>query len=364
MSLSLLKIWSFPLDVAIASLKQLTDSGFKIRTNSESIHIQIISALTGTHHDFLPDLDNEIIADDLFLKLLEKAEHNDLNHDDIFIKAIQESDNTDLKRILYEQEKIKREAKEAEYAKRQTLLENTYNEKPDDICPLDAHDESNFYFTDPTTGEKVLLKAHHLFQYRQHCFDIDTIFRYINEGGHVPLEPDYIRRFFDKNGAIDMSDLGLTSEVLSRKVYHSDVRVMYLNNNNITTLRDSHLPSTLNILSINNNPLKGGYFLNSVTPKLTMLSMKDCNLDKVDCSYLPQSLKILNLSNNSNLTSLHSLSNMRNLQRLDIRNTGIKTIDWSKFHTLDPKKTMILMCDEGIHFKKSKPDWIIVKYVE
>lgn len=361
MSLSILKIWNFSEDVAKASLKQLLDAGFVIKTDSNNTYIQIFSALTGQRHTFLDELNNDIISDKFFLNCLEKAEADGLSQDDILIRAIQESDNKDLKRIMEHHAKAKQEEIES---KRKSLLEDTYNDDPKDICTLDLHDESNFYFIDPVSGEKKLLEAHHLFHYREHCYDIDTIYRYINAGGNVHLDADYIKKFFNKNGSIDLSGMKLTSEELKKKTFHQNVHVMYLDNNNLTTLRDTHLPKTLTTLSVNNNPLKGGYFLNVETPKLLILSMRECGFDKIDCEYLPQSLNILDVSNNKKLTELHSLKNMRNLRKLDIRNTNIKKLDWSKFMTIDPKKKLIVMCDNDVTFKKVKPDWIDLKISE
>lgn len=359
MSISLVQIWSLSEEVAKDSLKQLLDRGYTVKTSSENIYIQIVSALTGTNHQILTKLNNELISDTFFLHCLEKAEEEGLNKDDILVKAVQDAKNSDLKRIVLHQEKIKNELKEKEQV---SLLENTYDVDLEETCPFNENDKSRFYFNDPKTGESKLLNAHHIFQYKQHCYDIDTVFHFINEGGNVPLDSDYIRRFFNKNGSIDMSGIGLTSNQLRMKVYHSGVRVMYLDNNSIDSLIDTHLPETLEILSVNNNPLKGSYFLNKETPKLLILSMQDCNFDKIDCQYLPQSLKILNVSNNKNLVGLYSLSNMRNLKRLDVRNTNIKKIDWSHFKTVDPKKKMVVLCDRDVNFKKVKPDWIELRY--
>lgn len=356
MSLSLLKIWTFPDEVAIASLNQLLEAGYKVNTSSKIINIKIISALTGNRYPFFDDITNEIISDNFFLKRLEKAEIDGLPHDSILVRAIQESDNNDLKRILILQEKARIE----EESKRQTLLENTYDEKLEDICQMNQHDGSNFYFNDPITGEKKLLEANKIFQYKDKCFDIDTIYKYVNEGGIINLDADYVKRFFNRFGVVDFNGLQLTTESLKKKTYHSDVRTLRLDNNNITSLRDTNLPKSITTLSVNNNPLKGGYFLNVEIPGLLFLSMKDCGFDKIDCEYLPQSLNILEISNNTKLTELHSLKNMRNLRKLDIRNTGIKKIDWTKFVTSDPKKKLIIYCDRNINFKKTKPDWIEV----
>lgn len=350
MSLSLIEIWNFSKDTADASLKQLTDAGYQIKTKSENVYIQIISALTSYRHSFFDDINNEIVADNFFLRMLEDAEKDGLSHFDILIRGLQRSDNGDLKRVLKLQEKVKRT----------TLLENTYESKPEEICTMDSNDGSNFYFTNPKTGKKELLKAHHLFQYQNHCFDIDTIFKYVNEGGKIKLDSDYVKRFFNRFGVVDFSGTKLTTEGLRKKTYHEGVRTLNLNNNNITSLRDTHIPKTVTMLTVDNNPLRGNYFLNEETPNLMFLSMKDCGLDKIDFEYLPQSLTVLELNNNPKLTNLHSLRILRNLRKLDIRKTGIKKIDWSKFVTLNPDKQLTVYCDSDVQFKKNKPDWITV----
>lgn len=360
MSLSLIKIWTFPIEVAEASLQQLVDKNYKIKTTSENSYIQIVSALTGQRHDFLDEMNNEIIADNFFLRRLEKAEQDGLSHDDILIRAIQESDNGDLKRIIKLQEKARLEEEDS---KRLTLLENTYNEKIEDICPTNPHDSSGFYSTDPKTGEKYLLKAHHIFQYKEHCFDIDTIYRYVSDGGIIHLDADYVKRFFNKHGVVDFSGMKLTNESLKKKTYHEGVRTLKLDNNSITSLSNAHIPKTVTFLSVNNNPLKGGYHLKDETPNLSFLSMKDCDLVKVDFSYLPNSLTVVELNNNNQLIDIHMMKNMTNLRKLDIRNTGIKEINWDRFGKFDSREKLVLFCDEKIRFKHNRPDWIEVHHM-
>lgn len=357
MELSLLKIWNFTEELANASLNQLLKAGYNVNTMSQDIHIKIISALTGYEHDFFNELNNEIIADDSFLKSLENAEEEGMSHDDIFIKAIQESHNSNLKRIAKLQEKAKLAEEEAN---RKTLLEDTYDEKLEDICKMNYHDDSNFYFDDPYTGEKILLKPHHIFQYRDYCMDIDTVYRYILAGGSVSLEDDYISKIFAKSGNVDYSNKGLTNEMLKRKTYHENIRLLNFNGNKIDSLQGVHLPESIVMLFIDKNPLKECELLGFNLPNLVLLSMQKCELENINFEYLPKSLLTLNLSGNKSLNSLQSLKNIGMLKNLDIRDTGITKIDWSKFNNKHIKEggTLKIYCDDNVKFTKTKPDWI------
>ena len=174
------------------------------------------------------------------------------------------------------------------------------------------------------------------------------------------MNADYIKVFFTRKGKVDLSNSDLTPSKLRNLEYNRDTRVLYLTGNYITSLRDTNLPRNLLYLNIDNNPLRGGYFLKNETPNLLFLSIRNCDLDKVDFEYLPSLINI-DLRDNKNLTSLYSLGKMKILRRLDIRNTGIVTLDWSKFVSIDPTKKLKLYCDSGVEFVGIQPSWIIVK---
>lgn len=357
MSISLFKIWSFNSEEIDSSILKFENAGYTINTVSENKYVRFISMLIGYKFDFFSNITNQIISDRKFLVNLEQGVIDNLEHIDLLVNALYKSNNDDMARIDKEQ---KRNSQEYDEIINRTLLEKTRDKEPEDICPMNPHDESNFYFTDPITKQREVLKANHLFHYKNRCYDIDSVFRYINVGGHVPLSEDYIRRFFKANGSIDLSNMSYTYGDLRNNVYHENVRVLHLDNNAIDNLNGTNLPKTLEILSVDNNPIGGNYFLIEETPILKILSMKNCNLTVLDCQHLPQSLQILDVSNNHELTSLHSLSNMRNLRKLDIRGTNITKLDWSKFKTIDATKKLTIFCDPSVEFKKTKPEWIVV----
>lgn len=354
---SLVKIWNLDSKSAEAGFKELIISGREIKTESSNPHIKLLSCCLGYENNFFSELENSFFIDDFFLRMLEKAENDGFSHDDIFLKAIQESSNRKLDRIIELQLEAKRKKQE-----QNTLLENTYNEKMEEICPLNPHDNDNNFYSTNANGERELLKPHHIFHHKGSCYDIDTIFHYVIEGGQIDLDINYVKRFFDKNGKVDMSNKGMTDNILRNKTYHENVKVLDLSHNNITNLTNTHLPKTTLYINLDNNPIGDNYFLSDETPKLMFLSMRNCSLKEVNFQKLPESLTNVDLRDNKLLTGLYSLSKIKNIRRLDIRNTGIRKIDFSKFKLLDNNNKLTILCDKTVEFNRTKYDWITIEH--
>jgi hypothetical protein len=351
----LIKIWSFDEQTIDLSLKDLITSkefgiNFVIKTESPNIYIKFISCLTGIYSNFLTELENSILADDFFLRSLEAAEKAGLSHTDILIKALQESNSHMYDRI----NELQLKAKE-KYDNENSLLENTYGKQLEEICYFDESEKHLFYSKDPQTGEDVLLKANHIFQYKSHCYDIDLLFNYIRSGGYISLDEDYIQNIFDKTGKVDFSNQNLTTDDLKQKTYHNSTKVIKLNDNRITSLDNLHIPESVKALFIDNNPIGLNYVLGHL-PNLTLLSMKNCDLEEVDFDKLPSSIINLNLSNNKNLKSIKNIKPNLNLKILDIKNTGIVKLNLNSF----PK--IKLRCDKELIFKGAQNKQVEIIY--
>lgn len=362
------KIWNSNIEVAKVSLNQLLDQGFTVKTDSEYIYNKILSCFIGTNQSIFNNFEMNLLNNSFFHSELERLHNNNIEHENILLEAIYYTGihhNIDINKSLQNDIKSKnKERKLKEANEKISLLENTRNENIDDICPLD-NNASSFYYYNPNTKERELLKPNHIFHIKGHCYDIDAIFQYIREGGRIRLDEGYIKRFFNENGMVDLSNQGLTVYLLSNKVYHKDTKNINLDNNTISTLYDINLPNELSILSINNNPLGRNYILNKCE-NLQILSMQNCDLVTVDFKHLPKYLIKLDLSNNPNLISLHSISNLKSLRELNISKTGIKKIDYSKFFKLrepNDNSKLIIICDRGVEFTKSGLDWIDIEYV-
>lgn len=361
--ISFIKLWSSDPETIEHSFKFLITNGREVKTLSTNTYIKVISCLVGIKNSFLSKLENAMVADTFFLRKLEEAEQSGLVHDDILIKAIQESDNREMNRVTELQMEAKQKQKENHpHVEPVSLLENTYDEDLAEMCPINPHDSNNFYTTNPKTGKKELLKPHHIFQYRGKCYDIDTVFHYVNEGGQINLDADYIKDFFNKNGKVDFSDSNLTTTSLKKKTYHENTKTLILSGNSITTTLGVHFPETTLYLNLDNNPLGNNYSLKDETPNLLFLSIRNCGLDEINFNRLPESLTILDLRDNKDMKGMFSLSKLKNIKRLDIRNTGIRKLDWSKFKTPSDVKKLVIICDRNIEFKKTKPEWIEVIY--
>ena len=358
-NISLFTIWSLNELDANLSLKQLIIKGYTINTKSTNVYIKIMSCLNKNSNIFHLDIEKQIISDPKFIEILETNLEGE-SHNDLLIRAIYETGkNYDMFRI----KKLQKETAEREIAEKRKnaglLLENTYDSNIDNICPLNVHDESSFYTINPKTGKRELLKEHHIFQYKGQCYNIDSIFRYIIEGGHINLDSHYIKRIFNKEGKIDYSNQGLTSEILKNKTYHKDIKVIDISNNVIDNLNGVHFPKTVNMLIIDNNPLGNNYFIDDSGGSIIILSMKNCGIITLDCKYLQKSIKHLDLRDNKDLTGLHSLGELSSLSKLDIRNTGIKKLDCSKFKSIGKNHhKLIIHCDAYINIKHDNFDWI------
>lgn len=362
------KIWNSNIEVAKNSLDQLVNQGFIIKTDSEYIYNRILSCFYGTDLSIFNNFELKLINNNFFHLELDRLYNNGTDHENILLEAIYhtgEHHSSDINKDLQNEIKIRaKERKLKEATKRFSLLENTYKEEIDELCPLDR-DGSSFYYYNPNTKENELLKPHHIFHVKGHCYDIDAIFQYIRSGGRINLDDSYIKKFFNDKGMVDFSNQGLTSSLLDNKTYHKGTKNINLENNMITTLHNINLPNELLILSIDNNPLGDNYKLNKCDD-LQILSMRNCDLTVVDFKYLPKYLIKLDLSENKLLTSLHGISNLKNLRELNISETGIKKIEYSKFFKLREKNDnskLTIICNRNVEVNQTGLDWIEVEYV-
>lgn len=367
--ITLLKIWNMNVQEAENSLDLITSKGYKVKTSSDNIYVKIISCFSGLKSSFLSEFENDILANKSFINFLEvnveKYSHSDAlintlymvgkNHEMVRVEKLQ-------KEIISKHIKQENEEKEIEVKRKEesagVLLENTYNADMSDICPFNPHDNSSFYFTDPNTGHKKLLEAHHIFQSKGHCYDIDSVFRYIIAGGKVNLDEHYIKRIFNDKGKVDYSNEGLSTQVLKNKTYHENTKIIDLSNNSITSMLDVHLPKTTQMLILDSNPLGDNYFFNETGSNIIHLSMKNCQIKVLDFKHLPESLVNLNVSNNPNLTTIGSIGHLKRLSSLDIRGTDIKNLNINKFQSLksnDSNHKLNIYCDKDIKIK-SKDD--------
>ena len=208
-NISLFTIWSLSEHDAEMSLETLLKKGYKLNTESTNVYVKIMSCIIKVPNVFALEIEKQIVSDSKFLEILENPEEGE-SHNNLLIRAVYETGkNHEMFKIRKLQEEtavreaVERKKKHAEEIKMKEekaglLLENTYLLPTNDICPLNTHDESSFYSVDPKTGSRELLKPHHIFQYKGHCYDIDSIFRYIITGGHINLESQYIKRIFNK----------------------------------------------------------------------------------------------------------------------------------------------------------------------
>lgn len=361
--------------IAEVSLESLIKKRYQPKTKSHNVYVKIISCLSMTPEFFNSDCDREIIENPKFIEILENPLDGE-SHSDLFVRAIYECgkdreyflestrkliEERDLQiaREIEENEQLNREIKQKE-EKAGTLLENTYDSSMDDVCPFNIHDGSSFYATNPETGENELLKPHHIFQFKGHCYDIDSIYSYIcKHGGEIDLDQQYIKRFFAKNGKVDFSSEGLTTDSLKKKTYHENTRTLDLSNNYITSLNGVHLPDSVAYLILDGNPLGANYFLDNAGGNVSILSMRNCGIEILDCKHLKKTIKHLDIRDNRNLTSIHSLGEMNILSKLDIRGTGIKKIDCAKFKSIGKENhKLVIYCDSGVTFKHHNQDWI------
>lgn len=363
--ISFLKIWQSDEATINETIKQLLIHDFKIKTESENPYLRLISMFKYEKCIFLSDFENELMENDNFFNHLTKEFSNNSNHSDILIKALYLSgEDEDFKRIRELQQIAYKKEVESNLKKESlTLFENTYDENPDDICPFNPHDNSSFYGYDPITGKNELLSPHHLFQIKGQCYDIDSIFRYISEGGQIDLDEHYIKKFFDKKGTVNFSNEGLTNSQLEKKTYHVGTKTLILDSNNITSLLNLHIPKDILYLSVNSNPIGNNYFLEDFN-NLMVLSMRDCGIKVLDCSHLPESVENLNVSKNDSLTEIHGLSKMKKLRQLNITGTGVKKLDFRRFYSIretNDKTKLTIICDPDVRFKNEKQEWITIK---
>lgn len=369
-NITLLKIWNMDVEEAEKSLDTITSKGYTVKTSSDNIYVKIISCFSSIKCPFLSDFENELLNNESFIKTLE-INVKEQSHSDALLKTIYMTgmDNYLLrieelqKDVLLKEEKRAIEIKNKE-EKAGILLENTYNVEMSDVCPFNPHDNSSFYYIDPNDGEKKLLEAHHIFQSKGNCYDIDSVFRYILAGGQVNLDDNYIKRIFNKEGKVDYSKEGLTTQTLRNKTYHDGIKIINLNENSITSLLDVQFPNTTQMLTIDSNPLGNNYFFNDSGSNIAILSMKNCLIENLDFKHLPTGLVNLNVSNNPKLTTLNNIGYLKKLQLFDIRKTGIKNLNINKFYSVkspDKGSKLRIYCDTDIVIKMKDdkmPEWI------
>ena len=247
----------------------------------------------------------------------EKTERNKYKQSDLPGEDSKQDNNEDYEFT----EDTKQRKQKSSTSNNPSYYDNTWASKLGDICPLDPHDENAFYSIDPLTKEKVLLEPHHIFHYQGHCFNYDSIFRYVKAGGVINLDKEYIRKFLNASGAVSFRGLHLTDEQLRNKIYHEETKILDLSDNNITSLLDMHLPYDLTMLIVSNNTIRTNLNLKKDTPNLKFLTLSNCGLTEIDCDRFPKTLIDLDLSNNPNLRMIYNKRSLINLRVLKIANT-------------------------------------------
>ena len=376
-------IWNLNPDHANDQLNELITKGYLLKTKSSNVYIKILSCFTGVNLDriqIFTDFERIILSNELLIKNLERFENN-TDHDELLrkaiyqlgtenimskikdirssftsveVKSVEEMKGVEVKGV----EEVKSEKEVIEY---KSMLENTYESSLKDTCPFNPHDDNSFFFDDPVSGERKLLEPHHIFHYKGHCFDIDTVYRYVLNGGVINLDEEYIKRFLNKSGAIDFSNCNLGEKELRNKTYHFDVKVLKINNNHITSLIGSHFPTSLTTLIANNNPIGDNYYIKDEIPNLLILDLSNCGFKSFDCDRIPNTVIVLNLSNNPNLRSIRNKSRLIHLRQLNICNTNIGSFDLSQLYSIrtgENKDKLVIIHSEDQKFKKTGPSWV------
>ena len=373
MSVRLAQIWEMDDEMLTQSIEILKEKKYYNRTESENKKVKLYSMIF--------DKKNIISDDYIGRHLLELLEENDGN-----LEEALESYTQNLPK--YQEEEVK--ANNSLHIYGQDRLEQTFKESMDDICPLDKEDDGNFYERTKYTNGRKILSAHHLFQLKGHCYNINDIYRYINEGGHIDMREQYMLKFFNKNNEekdyLNLSNLGkisddfkakgITQGILEDTAYYNNVKVLNISNNNIVSLTSLNLPDKLIKLNASNNPIKHTYNVTRCL-KLVDISLSTCSIiGNFRCEELPQSivildmsknnineisglnrlvnLKSLNVSENKNLNVIPNISELTQLIFLDITNTNITSISLTKL--AEKRKTVLkIRCNKSlIQYQASK----------
>jgi len=357
-------IWNNSIENSLVQLNELQSKGYKIKTKSESVHIKILSCYFQTditNLDIFTDFEKTIISNNNLIQYLERYE-NEVKHDELLRRVIYElgCDNlmTNIHSMKHSLSKKIATVPEVEIETK-TLLENTYNEDLEKLCPLNVHDGSSFYYTNEENGELELLEPHHIFHYQGHCYNMDSIFRYIQHGGVINLDETYVKRFFLKSGYVSFKNEKMSTDDFMNKTYHIDTITLDISDNNITSLINSHLPNTIKTLLANGNPIGNNYHVD--LEELKILNLSNCLIKDLNFAKIPSSVTLLDLSNNENITSFKNIDHMKNLRVLNLVNTGIKKIQYNQFNSLNKSHkdlTLKVTVSKGQKFTGSKPEWL------
>lgn len=319
------------------------------KTKSSNLKIQLLSSLDV---NLLCEFENKLLSDGLLIEILEQLDGK-FPDNIILLKAVQEY--TCLKRIKDLRNNIH------DYINRSIVVEESLKDEKNEMetCPLNVDDNSSYYGINTKTGKEELLSAKHIFLEKGHCYDENSIYKYLSLGGCIFLYESYIRRYFNNFGYSNHTNQGLSNE--STRDLHIDntTRTILLNDNYITSTSSLKLPESCIILSLDGNPLYNNIFLNEYN-HLKLLSLRGCSINYLNCNYLPSSITELDLSNNIILDSIHNISKLTSLHHLLLNNTNIKFLDCSKFKKIGENK-LTIHCDRSLEIK-NKPEWIIIKH--
>lgn len=303
---------------------------------SKSTNIKI-KLLTCIDHNSLCDFESKMLKDGLLIEILESLDGK--FHDNvILLKAVQQY------ALIKPIENLRNERK----------ISNI--EEEDQLCPLDIDDNSSYYGINPITGDEELLSAKYIFLENGHCYDENSIYKYLSLGGYVSLSEQYIKKYFKTFECLKYSFQGLS--FLSDDYTNSKIRSVLLENNFITSTNNLRLPRNVVILSLDGNPLHNNVFLDTYH-ELKLLSLKNCSITTLNCNYLSSSITELDLSDNIMLAELKNINKLTSLNHLIIKNTKINSLDCSNFRRIRNNK-LIIYCDKKLTLLNNQ-DWIFLK---
>lgn len=151
-----------------------------------------------------------------------------------------------------------------------------------------------------------------LFEYKDHCYNIDTLIRENDEGIHR-LDDKLYERILTHN--VKMNNENYTDKILALAVFSDLTTSIDLSNNRLMYLQDIVFPENTRYINLSNNPLIG--LKCKFNDSIEELDLSHTRFEKIDASSLPSHIKVLKIRSCHSLKEIN-LTNLHNLVSIDI----------------------------------------------
>lgn len=280
--INILDIWNVSNEKAEEFVKRLSKRGF---LPIEHFDIHVVLLILFGQSDLLSKDELYILNNESFI---ESLKNSTLDHNQKLIQCLFYCEPTiSLGHIANIESLILNDPS-------RSLYEMTQGVDMSAMCQNDR-DGNDFY---DQNGH--ILNQHNIFHVNGNCYNIDSLFDYIQKGGVVDLPQEYITRFFKKK--IDLDNRGLYDKQLSEITFHHEADLIVLTRNNLQTCANTNFPDNTRAINLSYNPL---VYLECKFPKeLTILDVSNTNLRVIINDELPEKLHLLTCKECSHLNSI------------------------------------------------------------